>query len=266
MRLIWEEPAETSSEVGPPELARPGRVPARRRVRSWRLVGVWPATTSHAGAKSLDRVRRPDDRRRRLLGDRQVLAPIPKLRGARRRHRRARLGGELDRRRDARDRAASPAATTARYFQNFEVTTGVEVGDAVRDRRVGAQTAVRAGDASSRSASRPTARCTRAGGVRRLRHQPRPGYDYDDYAGIDVHDKLVLVFTNEPGEMDSTSRFDGSDQHAARRAAHQGDQRPRARRARAAGRERAAHHAGEPLQQPRTDGGGYMTERPARGR
>jgi hypothetical protein len=37
-----------------------------------------------------------------------------------------------------------------------------------------------------------------------------PGYDYDDYAGIDVHDKIVLVMTNEPGEMDSTSKFDGS--------------------------------------------------------
>jgi hypothetical protein len=37
-----------------------------------------------------------------------------------------------------------------------------------------------------------------------------PGYDWDDYAGLDVHDAVVLVLTQEPGEMDSTSRFDGN--------------------------------------------------------
>ena len=37
-----------------------------------------------------------------------------------------------------------------------------------------------------------------------------PGYDYDDYAGIDVRDRIVLVLSQEPGEMDSTSRFDGN--------------------------------------------------------
>jgi aminopeptidase YwaD len=36
-----------------------------------------------------------------------------------------------------------------------------------------------------------------------------PEYDYDDYAGIDVHDKLVLVLRHEPQEFDEHSRFDG---------------------------------------------------------
>ncbi len=34
--------------------------------------------------------------------------------------------------------------------------------------------------------------------------------NWDDYAGLDVRDKLVLVLTAEPGENDSTSRFDGT--------------------------------------------------------
>jgi hypothetical protein len=37
-----------------------------------------------------------------------------------------------------------------------------------------------------------------------------PEYDYDDYAGVDVRGKIVLVFTHEPQEKDSTSLFDGT--------------------------------------------------------
>jgi hypothetical protein len=33
-----------------------------------------------------------------------------------------------------------------------------------------------------------------------------PGYDYDDYQGLDVRDKIVLALSQEPGEMDSSSR------------------------------------------------------------
>ncbi len=36
-----------------------------------------------------------------------------------------------------------------------------------------------------------------------------PEYHYDDYAGIDVHGKVVLVLRHEPRENDSTSVFDG---------------------------------------------------------
>lgn len=37
-----------------------------------------------------------------------------------------------------------------------------------------------------------------------------PALDYDDYAGLDVRGKAVIVFTHEPGEGDPKSRFDGT--------------------------------------------------------
>ena len=36
-----------------------------------------------------------------------------------------------------------------------------------------------------------------------------PEYNYDDYAGLDVKDKLVLIFRHEPQEFDEKSVFDG---------------------------------------------------------
>ena len=36
-----------------------------------------------------------------------------------------------------------------------------------------------------------------------------PEFGYDDYKGINVRGKIVFVFTHEPQENDSTSRFDG---------------------------------------------------------
>jgi len=36
-----------------------------------------------------------------------------------------------------------------------------------------------------------------------------PEYDYDDYRDLNVKGKIVLVMKHEPGEKDSTSRFDG---------------------------------------------------------
>ena len=43
-----------------------------------------------------------------------------------------------------------------------------------------------------------------------------PEYGYDDYAGIDVKDKIVLVLRREPQEMDEKSKFKGktNTQHA----------------------------------------------------
>lgn len=37
-----------------------------------------------------------------------------------------------------------------------------------------------------------------------------PEYNYDDYHDIDAKGKIVLIFTNEPQEKDSTSVFDGA--------------------------------------------------------
>ncbi|MBI5710111.1 MAG: M28 family peptidase [Candidatus Eisenbacteria bacterium] len=86
-----------------------------------------------------------------------------------------------------------------------------------------------------------------------------PGFDYDDYAGIDARERIVLVLTNEPGEMDSTSRFDGTvnTPHA--------ELRTKAINAREHGAlglivvNGPRWHAGEPLRRPRADGGGYMS-------
>jgi hypothetical protein len=36
-----------------------------------------------------------------------------------------------------------------------------------------------------------------------------PEFNYDDYRDVDVRGKIVLVMKHEPGEKDSTSRFDG---------------------------------------------------------
>lgn len=35
-----------------------------------------------------------------------------------------------------------------------------------------------------------------------------PEYNYDDYQGVDVKGKIVLVLKHEPGENDSSSVFD----------------------------------------------------------
>jgi hypothetical protein len=100
-----------------------------------------------------------------------------------------------------------PGGDNGGWFQAFEVTTGV-VPEPPCELGIGA---VRfpLGDVlqplgfSSNGSAR--ARLVFAGyGI------TAPGYDWDDYKGIDAHDAIVLVLTQEPGEMDSTSRFDGS--------------------------------------------------------
>jgi Zn-dependent M28 family amino/carboxypeptidase len=149
-----------------------------------------------------------------------------------------------------------PGGDDGTFFQKFDVTTGVEVGTPCGI-EVGAKS-FPLGEAfqpigfSSNGTLR--APVVFAGyGI------SAPGYDYDDYAGLDVHDKLVLVLSNEPGEMDSTSRFDGSinTPHA--------ELRTKAINAREHGAlgllvvNGPRHHRGEPLRAPRSEGGGYMT-------
>ena len=149
-----------------------------------------------------------------------------------------------------------PGGDDGTYFQPFEVTTGVEVGEpcaiAVGGRSFPLGDAFQPLGFSNNGTL--TAPVVFAGyGI------TAPGYDYDDYAGIDVHDRLVLVMSNEPGEMDSTSRFDGSinTPHA--------ELRTKAINAREHGAlgllvvNGPLLHGGEPLRKPRTEGGGYMT-------
>ncbi len=149
-----------------------------------------------------------------------------------------------------------PGGDDGTYFQNFEVTTGVEVGEPCAVEVGGKRFDVGERFQPLGFSSNGTLRApvVFAGyGI------TAPGYDYDDYAGIDVHDKLVLVLTSEPGEMDSTSRFDGSvnTPHA--------ELRTKAINAREHGAlgllvaNAPKEHAGEPLRPPRSEGGGYMT-------
>ena len=136
----------------------------------------------------------------------------------------------------ARMRAAGlkPAGDSSSWFQSFEVTTGVvpeapcvlqagskrfELGDPLQP----------LGFSTNGSAH---ARVVFAGyGI------TAPGYQWDDYAGIDAHDAIVLVLTQEPGEMDCDQPLRRQLEHAVRRPAHQGHQRARAWRARHAGGE-----------------------------
>jgi len=155
-----------------------------------------------------------------------------------------------------KDMGLTPGGENGSYFQPFEVTTGVVVGTPCGIHAAGLRAGVGAEFQPLGFSSNGTLRApvVFAGyGI------TAPGYDYDDYAGLDARDKIVLVFTNEPGEMDSTSRFDGNvnTPHS--------ELRTKAINAREHGAlgllvvEGPLHHAGEPLRGPRADGGGYMT-------
>ncbi len=150
----------------------------------------------------------------------------------------------------------APGGDDGTWQQSFEVTTGAEVGRptafVTRGRRYEAGPAFQPLGFSTNGTL--TAPVVFAGyGI------TAPEYDYDDYAGLDVRDKIVLVLTNEPGELDSTSRFEGTvnTPHAELRTKA------------IAAREHGAlgllvvngprWHAGEPVRRPRSDGQGYMT-------
>jgi peptidase M28-like protein/PDZ domain-containing protein len=149
-----------------------------------------------------------------------------------------------------------PAGDSSTWFQPFEVTTGV-VAEAPCALRAGTQR-FELGDSlqplgfSSNGSAH--ARVVFAGyGI------TAPGYQWDDYAGIDAHDALVLVLTQEPGEMDSTSRFDGNLNTPF------ADLRTKAINAREHGAigmlvvNGPRWHAGEPVRGPARDGEAYMT-------
>src|SRR5262245_25381239 len=149
-----------------------------------------------------------------------------------------------------------PAGDSGGWFQTFEVTTGVVPEPPCELKVDGA--AFPLGDAlqplgfSSNGSAH--ARVVFAGyGI------TAPGYDWDDYAGLDAHDALVLVLTQEPGEMDSTSRFDGSFNTPF------ADLHTKAINAREHGAlgllvvNGPRWHAGEPPRAPAREGEGYFT-------
>lgn len=150
----------------------------------------------------------------------------------------------------------APAGEKGGWFQPFDVTTGVEVQDPcaleVGGRRFDKRDAIVPLGFSTNGIV--NARVVWAGyGI------TAPGLDYDDYAGIDAHDALVLVMTNEPGELDSTSKFDGTINTPY------AELRTKAINAREHGAlgmlvvNGPKHHAGEPLRPPASDGVGYMS-------
>ena len=149
-----------------------------------------------------------------------------------------------------------PAGDDGTWDQRFEVTTGAEVGRptvlVLGGRRYEPGAAFEPLGFSTNGTL--TAPVVFAGyGI------TAPGYDYDDYAGLDVRDRVVLVLTNEPGELDSTSRFDGTVNTPF------AELRTKAITAREHGAlgmlvvNGPRWHAGEPVRKPRADGQGYMT-------
>ncbi len=149
-----------------------------------------------------------------------------------------------------------PGGDAGGWFQSFEVTTGV-VAQAPCEltcdgRRDTLGESLQPIGFSTNGTAR--ARVVFAGyGI------TAPGYQYDDYAGIDARDALVLVMTQEPGEMDSTSRFDGNVNTPY------ADLRTKAINAREHGAlglvvvNGPKWHAGEPLRPPATEGEAYMS-------
>jgi len=109
----------------------------------------------------------------------------------------------------------APGGVDGSWFQPFEIVTGLDVGQgnwlAVRDN--GTERIFELGRSYYPISVPSTARAEVDAA-----HLPLvfAGYgitatdvDYDDYAGIDVRGKAVLVFTHEPQENDASSRFDG---------------------------------------------------------
>ena len=155
-----------------------------------------------------------------------------------------------------RQAGLKPAGENGGWFQTLEVTTGV-VPEPPCELKVGGATfslggALQPLGFSSNGSAH--ARVVFAGyGI------TAPGYAWDDYAGLDAHDAIVLVLTQEPGEMDSTSRFDGSFNTPF------ADLRTKAINAREHGAlgllvvNGPRWHAGEPPRAPARDGEGYMT-------
>ena len=230
-----------------------GRVRRSRRSLSPARVPVPHEADGHAGVAHGARRPTPRTPATSCAG-----SPIPRARAAASGTAGLDSGRVRDRGEMARARARARAATTAAYLQTLRGHDRRRGRRAVRARWSRGTTFDAGRPSSSRSASRPTARCARRS-CSPATASPRRATTTTTTPGIDVHDKLVLVMTNEPGEMDSTSRFDGNvnTPHA--------ELRTKAINAREHGAlgmlvvNGPRHHAGEPLRKPRADGAGYMT-------
>ena len=110
--------------------------------------------------------------------------------------------------REFRKIGLKPAGDRESYFQSFDITLGVRVG---KDNRLTLETAGRPIDYRPEVAFAPfgfsdegsfSGEVVFAGyGI------TAPELNYDDYAGIDVKEKIVLVMTHEPQEKNPQSPF-----------------------------------------------------------
>ena len=111
-----------------------------------------------------------------------------------------------------------PGGKDGTWFQPFELVTGLDVGD-------GNELAIQANgrpvtfslgqtyypisttaNSSTREASADLARLPLVFAGYGI---SAPSLNYDDYAGVDVGGKAVIIFSHEPQEHDDKSRFDG---------------------------------------------------------
>ncbi|MBN2013071.1 M20/M25/M40 family metallo-hydrolase [candidate division KSB1 bacterium] len=101
----------------------------------------------------------------------------------------------------------TPAGDDDGWFQEFEVTIGVKLGETntckINTKSLNVHSDfIPLGFSSS---GQITGNVVFAGYGISARE-----YQYDDYAGLNTKGKIVLVFTGEPGENDSASVFDGT--------------------------------------------------------
>jgi aminopeptidase YwaD len=96
------------------------------------------------------------------------------------------------------------------YLQPFEVTTTAKMGKANRLEILTKQQAASLNTVTEFVPFNFSARGKATGGVVFAGYGiTAPEYNYDDYAGIDVHGKFVIVLAHEPQEFNDKSVFDG---------------------------------------------------------
>jgi hypothetical protein len=114
-----------------------------------------------------------------------------------------------------KDAGLRPAGENGDWFQPFEVAAGVTIGDdnALIFRSRGESIRLSIGESYFPLSATP------AQAVTTLKDIPivfagygisAPGFEYDDYAGLDVRGKAVLIFSHEPQETRTDSRLNGT--------------------------------------------------------
>ena len=101
-----------------------------------------------------------------------------------------------------------PAGDNGTYFQNFEITTGTSYG---RRNALTIDTRKLALDADFEPLSISLPAQIDGPMVFAGYGITAPDLQWDDYSGLDVKGKIVVVLRHEPQELDANSRFDGKE-------------------------------------------------------